>query len=484
MVKTVLGISLGILLLLAVVIAVRTARFSSHQVPAERPTAVTGDMQAAASHLAQALTFPTISYDSKERISAEAFRNLHQFLETTYPRTHEVLTKETVNEYSLLYTWKGRDPQLKPILLMAHLDVVPVETGGAWHQPPFGGVIADGFIWGRGAWDDKSGVIGILEAVELLLQQGFQPRQTVYLAFGHDEEIGGLNGAAAIARLLAQRNVRLECVLDEGHLVSDGIMPGVKVPVAFIGVAEKGSLTLELRADSEGGHSSMPPRHTAIGILAAALARLDEHPMPGGLTNVTRSMFEVIGPEMPLTNKIVLANLWLFQPLLERQLAASPSTDAVLRTTTAPTMLEGSQKENVLPITAKAIVNFRIRPGDTIASVCAHVQKTVADDRIKIRTLDGTEPSPESPIDSRGFRQIERSIRQIFPTALVSPGLVVGATDSKHFAKISDGTYRFLPVVATAADLPRFHGTNERISVTNFGQVVRFYAQLLQNLDQ
>ena len=210
------------------------------------------------------------------------FLALHEYLKETFPKVHSGLTKETINDYSLLYTWKGSDETLKPILLMAHLDVVPVEPASEadWQHPPFEGQIQDGYIWGRGALDDKAGVMGLLEAVETLLAEGFRPKRTIYLAFGHDEELGGPNGAAKIAELLLSRKVELDYVLDEGLIIANGILP-VSKPVALIGIAEKGFVSLELSVETEGGHSSMPPPNTAIGILSEAVNKLEEGQMPG-----------------------------------------------------------------------------------------------------------------------------------------------------------------------------------------------------------
>jgi carboxypeptidase PM20D1 len=476
------------LVALGVVLVVNTFRFKSKQVQVESISALAVDQEGLSGRLAQALRFQTVSYQDTNQFRSEEFKGLHTFLEQSFPRIHSTLTKEVVGDYSLLYTWKGLEDAGKPILLMSHQDVVPVEPGteNSWTQPPFEGGIKDGFIWGRGALDDKVGVLGILEAVELLLAQGFQPKRTIYLAFGHDEEIGGRNGAVKIAALLQSRGVTLDYILDEGSAIASGILPGVASPVALIGIAEKGLLSVELTVESEGGHSSAPPPQTAIGILSKAISRLEENQMPGGIKGVVGQMFQSVGPEMSFGKKLVFANLWLFRPLVERQMAAQPSTNAAMRTTTAATIIEGGVKENVLPSKARAVVNFRILPGDTVKSVLDHVNRTINDSRVKVTPYGETtnEPSAVSNTESPGYQAIERTVRQVFQGAVVAPSQVNGATDSRHYAALSDSIYRFAPFIVSSEDLKRVHGTDERISVENYAQCVRFYHQLILNSAQ
>ncbi|HEX9940402.1 MAG TPA: M20 family peptidase [Thermoanaerobaculia bacterium] len=477
----VLGLAL---LVLIAVILVRTALVKSRQVQAEPVRDLTIDARAAAGRLAGALRFPTVSHEGGANVEAGAFLGLHQYLERSFPRVHAALAREPVADYSLLYTWKGRNPALPPILLMSHLDVVPVEPGTErqWVHPPFAGAIDRGYVWGRGALDDKVGVLGLLEAIETLLARGFQPQRTVYLAFGHDEEIGGRKGAAAIAALLERRGVRPELILDEGGAIIEGMVPGVDRPAAMVGTAEKGSLSVELVATSEGGHSSMPPPHTAIGRLSAAIARLEDNPMPARIGGATKRSFEYLAPEMPFGPRLVLANLWLFGPLAERQFASEPAGNARIRTTTAATIFQGGVKENVLPHRARAVVNFRILPGDTIAGVLRHVRTTVGPG-IKVAPVSpfNSEPSPESDVAAPAFGLIQKTLAQVFPGSVVSPNLLPGATDTRHYVRLSRNVYRFAPVRMKAEDLSRIHGTNERVGVENYGEVVRFYAQLLRN---
>lgn len=472
--------------ILLVVAATNTLRFGSRQLAVE-PLAPRPLAAGLVERLAGAIRFRTVSYQDPRQFESAQFEGFHRFLGESFPRLHARLMRETVGGFSLLFTWRGSDEAAAPVLLLAHQDVVPVDptTEASWVQPPFAGTIADGFVWGRGALDDKLGVMGLLEAVEMLVGDGFSPRCTFYLAFGHDEEVGGRTGAGAMARLLAERGVAPAFVLDEGLTVTEGIVPGVSRPLALVGVAEKGYLSLELIVQAEGGHSSRPPRHTAIGILANALARLEAHPAPPALAGAARALLDFAGPEMALPHRAVIANLWLSGPFVLRRLAASPETDALIRTTTAPTMLEGSVKENVLPTRARAVVNFRIRPGESVASTTEHVRRTIDDPRVTLTPLTATlsEPSPEAPMGGPAFAALVRTIREVFPAAAVAPSLVLGATDSRHYAGLSRAVYRFLPTRMRPEDGRRVHGIDERVAVADYENAVRFYAQLIRNAD-
>jgi acetylornithine deacetylase/succinyl-diaminopimelate desuccinylase-like protein len=327
--------------------------------------------------------------------------------------------RETVGGYSLLYTWPGTDAGAKPILLMAHQDVVPIAPGteASWHADPFGGEIRDGFVWGRGSWDDKGNLLAMLEAVDRLVASGFKPRRTIYLAFGHDEENGGADGAAQIAALLAKRGVHCEFALDEGLLTTIGIMPGLSGPLALIGVAEKGSVTLRLTASATPGHSSMPPKTSAIGELARALERLEAAPMPAKIGTVAGELLDTVAPEMHGLQRVALSNRWLFGPFVRAQLEQAPSTNALLRTTTAITVIKGGNKENVLPGVAEALVNFRILPGDRIATVVEHVRRTIDDAHIRIDIA--SEPDEASAVSSResdAYRSSSARFASCFPT--------------------------------------------------------------------
>ncbi len=441
--------------LLAVALLFNTLRFQSRQLPAAAIQPIDVDERSIAERLSQALRFRTVALEENGPANGVEFQSLHAYLSQAYARVHHTLAREVVGDYSLLYSWKGQDDRLKPVLLAAHQDVVPVEADVRWQHPPFEGRIADGYIWGRGAMDDKSSLMGILEAVEILLRQGFQPRRTIYLAFGHDEEVGGYEGAARIAAQLRARNVALEYVLDEGLIIADGILP-VPRPVALIGIAEKGYVSLELSVDGEGGHSSTPPPHTAIGILSAAISRIEEHQMPGGLKGAVRQLFDYVGPEMPFGRKLVFANLWLFKPLVERQLSSLPAMNAGLRTTTAVTVIEGGVRDNVLPTSARAVVNFRILPGDSIEGVEAHVRDTVNDTRVKI-ARHGAPASEPSAVSSTRYSGLRGSSANR-PAGLSGRGGRAGACDRRDGRKALRGPDRQRLSISPAATSPGRRG--------------------------
>ena len=419
--------------------------------------------------------------------NADQFLALHALLQQSFPKAHAVLQREVIGKYGLVYTWQGSDPKLSGIGLMAHQDVVPIAPGteGDWQQPPFSGVMKDGFVWGRGSWDDKGNLMSMMEAVELLAASGFKPRQTIYLIFGQDEEINGLRGAAEIAKLFKQRGIHLQFVVDEGLLITEGVLAGLDKPAALVGVAEKGYLSVQLTASATPGHSSMPPpeaAQSAIGMMSVALARLEDQQMPLAVRGLSREMFETIAPEMRGINRVFLSNLWLFKPVIEKQLSKGASTSALLRTTTALTMASAGNADNVLPGRANATVNFRMQPGDSSDAVVEHVDTVLKNPAIKVEKAAGfSEASRVAATDAPGFQVINKTLRQLHPDVIVAPGLMLGATDSRYFDGVADDVYKFSPVRAKPEDLKRFHGTNERISTDNYVELIQFWHQLISN---
>jgi carboxypeptidase PM20D1 len=479
------AVILASLLAVCAVVVTRALTMTSFQL-AVKPVPKLEVGAGAIERLAGAIRIPTVSTADGLHSDFAALDSLHRQLESSFPKVHAKLVREVVNRHSLLFTWKGVDEAAAPVLLMAHMDVVPVESGteSSWTHGPFSGDVADGFIWGRGTLDDKVAVVAILEAVEVLLNEGFRPTKTILLAFGHDEEVGGQAGAAQIAALLKTRDTRVEYALDEGSVVTAGIVPGLAPRAALIGIAEKGYASVELSAVSPGGHSSMPPSQTAVGILAAAVAALENAPMPAALDGPAALLFDRLAPEMPFWSRVPLVNRWLFGGLIVGQLAKSPTTNAIVRTTTAATIFEGGVKDNVLPARARAVVNFRIKPGDTVDDVLAHVTNVVNDRRVEVRLVEpgsGKNPSRQSRVDSAGFKRIELTIREVMSDVIVAPSLVVAATDTRHYEELADEVYRFLPVVLGPDDTRRIHGTDERIAIESYKDCVRFYAQLLAN---
>ncbi len=471
-----------IILVLVSFVVVRTLMHVPQSIESVPKVAIELDESLISRHMASAIQFRTVSNQSRDARANSEFEGFIDWVKETYPAVMSNLHLQQI-DHSLLFKWQGTDDSLAPILVTAHYDVVPVIPGTEekWSHPPFGGEIVDGVIWGRGALDDKSGVIGILEAVTYLLIEGHQPARTVYLSFGHDEEVGGREGAGAIVAYLKSQNVRLNWSLDEGSFLFSGMFPGMDELIASINVAEKGSVTLDIVAEAAGGHSSMPPGQTAVGKLARAITKLEKNPIPGGLVGLGKEMFDTISRHMDFVPRVFFANLWLFDGVIENQLGNVVFANAMIRTTTAPTMLSGSIKTNVLPIEAVATVNFRIHPRDNVDSIIEHVEKTVAADSISVRSRGGRNASVVSDWQSDGFRLIAKSLREVYGDVVITPGLMIAASDSRHYGQIADNAFRFNPFIVNPTDMTGFHGTNEKISVENLMQGVRGYIQIIRH---
>ncbi|MEU1986184.1 M20/M25/M40 family metallo-hydrolase [Nocardia sp. NPDC019395] len=441
---------------------------------------------ATAERLAVALRCVTVSREETDTTDPDSsldaeFNRLGAHLEQSFPRVHAELELEKFG-HSRLYTWRGTDDTRTAAVLLAHQDVVPAEDLAGWTHPPFAGVVDQEFIWGRGAIDDKSRVLAILEAAESALAAGLRPRHTVYLAFGHDEEVFGDAGAVRMAARLRERGVRAELLLDEGGVITDGIVDDVRVPVATIMLGEKGYATVRLSVSETGGHSSMPGRQTAIGRLARAVSRIQDHPMPLRVTPVVTDMLARLRPYLPATKRRLLGFAGAAAPVVARIMAATPQTEALVRTTTAPTVIRGGVKPNVLPQQAEALVNFRILPGDSVDSVLAHCRRTVRDSRVRIELVGmSTEPSTGTrpgPL----FDMIADITRQVAPEVAVTTGLVPGATDSRHYDDLAGTRCNFAPIRLTAADLERIHGNDERLSRVNYARLIEFNRRLFTAL--
>jgi carboxypeptidase PM20D1 len=480
--KKILQILLWLFALLIIAIVVKTLLFSSMQV---RTSAfkVDGINDECIGHLSEAVSIPTVSYLPGSPVDTLAFNSYMEFIQKSYPLVHEKLEREVFNNFSLLYTWTGEDTSLKPMVLIAHFDVVPPGDTASWERKPFSGYFDGTYVWGRGTLDDKASMISILEAVEKLLTNGFKPERTLCLSFGHDEELAGDRGAGVIAETFRKRGIRPEFILDEGMAITVGMVPMVKKPVALIGTSEKGYLTVRMSIEMAGKHSSIPEKESALIIINRALDNLVKNQMPSKLCGPVNDFIRYIGPEMPFYARAIFANRWIFKGILLNIYEGSSSGNALVRTTTAPTMIRAGSRDNEIPAKAEAVVNFRILPGETSADVMAHIKKVIGDDRIKLEADSSTlkEPAPVSPVDAPGFRFICGALRQIYPEAVVSPALMMGSSDSKHFSGVTRNIYRFAPIVVTTEDMNRIHGINERIKAADFKRAIGFYYQLIKN---
>ncbi len=469
------------------VLTINTLLFTSKQVAVSLIAPTEIDQLQAINHLSQALQLRTISPQKPENFNPLPFFQFHILLKDSYPLAHENLELTVINQYSLLYKWQGTDTTLTPIMLMAHIDVVPVEPGteSQWTYDAYSGAIAEEHVWGRGAMDMKSTLISIMESVESLMEQGFAPQRSIYLAFGHDEELGGVNGAKHIAAYLREKNIHFAFTLDEANAILDKDISPSKQATALIGLADKGYVTLKLTAKSQGGHSSMPLPQTSIGILAKAIVNLEQHPMPASTAGPVGLMFDYLGPELPGIQKMAFANRWLFEDMIINQPDNTGFMNAMVRTTIAPTMISGGIKENVLPSQVHALVNFRIRHGNTVDDVVAHTRTVINDPAVEITTYNGPgyPSSVVASVEASGYSILAQSIKEVFADTIVIPSILVGTTDTKHYIDISDNNYRFFPIIMgkEIAERRPFHGTNERLSIDNYIQMIGFYTQFIKN---
>jgi carboxypeptidase PM20D1 len=479
MLTDIIYIVLAILLLTLLYVVIRTILFQRSMRDVEPIEGLQVDEQVIAEHLAASIRCKTVPLDSQGTPDPEAFKQLHQMLAETYPLVHEKLRREVVSGYSLVYIWQGSRADLDPVMLMAHQDVVSADPT-EWTHPPFEGKIVDGFIWGRGSLDIKNQLIGIMDAAEALLKQGFRPERTIVFGLGHDEETGGVNGCKVVGQMLKERNIHLAGIVDEGGGIVEGLAAGVRGKIGLIGVSEKGYLTVEFSVKSAPGHSSTPPKQTAIGILSRAMTRLESHPMPTHLRRL-RPMYAGIGKAAPLYLQVAFSNIWLFGPLLKRWLVPLPEMNASMRTTTALTIINGGVEDNTIPADAKATVNFRLLPGESIAEVLWHAKKVIKDERVKITPVEGkyNEALPVSSSSCVEYKSLSKVVRQIFNNPPVAPFVMLGGTDCQHFVPVCDNIYRFTSLVMDESFAGLEHGIDERIPIEGMARMVKFYAQLM-----
>lgn len=439
------------------------------------------DINTAVEHLAAAIRIKTVSYPDYEMTDFAEYERFLSFLVESYPAVHRVCKKEMVNTYSPMFIWEGSDNQgKKPLLLIGHYDVVPAgdETESGWLEPPFSGTIKDDYIWGRGALDNKHQVIAVMETVEYLINSGFQPKRDIYIAFGFDEEVGGKRGAEEVAALFKERNITFECVIDEGGCIVTDVMEGLEKPAALVGIAEKAWANFKITVNGQGGHSSVPPANTAIGVLAKIIANIENHPMPARLIMPVEEMFKIMAPYMQ-GKKFILKNIKSLFPLINSTLGKTPVTNAMIRTTTAVTMTGGGDAPNVLPQKAWAIVNARILQGDTIDNVIEHIQKINPGLDFSVETLLGEEPRKISSLDAPAYQAIEGILGEMYPEVLVMPYLMVGGTDSRKYSEVCENLYRFSAMVLSKEMYETIHSNNERISAQNLFSMIDFYRKFI-----
>ncbi|MGY1787566.1 M20/M25/M40 family metallo-hydrolase [Geodermatophilus sp. SYSU D00698] len=458
----------------------RVARFRPVPAPVEPADASGLDPDAAAARLAELIRVPTVSSRDPGQADAAAFERFRERLAELYPHTHRALERELLPGGSLLYRWRsGTDAP--PLVLMAHHDVVPV-TGQDWTRDPFSGAVEDGWVHGRGAVDDKGSLVAVLEAVESLAAGGHTPARDVYVFSGNDEEVLGVGAQEAVA-VFRERCIQPWAVVDEGGAVVTGVFPGVPGQIAVVGLAEKGLLDCELVTTDPGGHASSPTSGGAPARLARAILRLDAAPFPARLHDVVLAMVDAAGRHAPGAHRALFAHARPLRPLLATALArASREANALVRTTVAVTELEGSSARNVLATRARAHLNIRIALGETVQSTVERLRRVVADDRVEVRVLSGSDPSPVSRTDTEAYAALGAAVRAVYPGAAVAPYLMVQASDARHFAQISDSVYRFMPFDLSRGELDALHAADERISVAALHRGAVFFRHLITHL--
>ena len=460
---------------------------SSKQIDVPKIDKVNLDIDLSINNLSEAITYRTISNQDNGNLDAMTFLSFHKYIRRTYPKTFEKFSERIFSGYSMLLKWESNSGfQGNPILLMAHMDVVPEGDITNWDNDPFSGAIDNESIFGRGAIDNKSSLIAILESFEYLISSGFQPNRDIYLSFGHDEENGGMEGNAVIAQTLREEGVYFDMVLDEGSIISDGLISAIDEPIALIGIAEKGYVTMEMTSSFSSGHSSMPGKSTTIGKLANAISNLEKFQMKPHLSDPVKNFFEFVAPELSNKDKFIIANSDLLSMTILNELIQNPITASMVRTTVAPTMISSGIKSNVLPSIATATLNFRVSHGDTIEEVERHIYDVVKDKDIKVNIVDeiiSSNPSKVSSIDSPFFNLIHKTIKEIYSNVLVAPSLVVATTDSRYYQSISKDIYRFNPIKINNKDLSMIHGYNEKIPISDYLDMIQFYIQLIKNIN-
>jgi carboxypeptidase PM20D1 len=475
---------LVLFILLITILIIRAVNFHGPLLDVQSVPQTDFDLDQVAQHLSEVIQIKSISKVNASDADQMPFIELKEWIEKTYPLFSKNLARVIINKYSLLFKWMGTDAKLDPILLNAHMDVVPIdaETLGEWDDDPFSGKISDGYVWGRGTLDMKNQLIAILDSIEGLLKENYSPKRTIYVAFGHDEEISGLHGSTEIVKYLKENNVKFAAVLDEGGMLSEGMLEGVEEPVALVGITEKGYVSLKLTAQGKPGHSSIPPKQTAIGVIARAVALLDDHPMAPRLDFII-PLLRNVGHLLPFKLRFVIANAWLFRPILINQFSKSEQMNAMIRTTHAATIIEGGIKDNILPAAATATVNCRLLPGDSIQDTIDHFNKIINDPRVDVsidKIAGGWEASIVSPTNTPAYLSLDLVTRQVFNNVTVAPFAFLAATDSRYYAPICNNIYKFSPLKLSQQDRSGIHGINERISIDGIGKMVVFFARLIK----
>lgn len=460
------------------ILCIRAAHLKPGALPTEPAPETEFDRNKAVQDLQKLIRFRTVSYEDSSLEDPRQFEQLIASLPALFPNVHKTCTFTMPGPRSLVFHWKGKSHD-KPGVLMAHFDVVPVDESG-WSKPAFEGIIEDGVMWGRGTIDTKCTFLGVLEAADNLIAQGYTPSQDLYLCFSGTEEVNG-DGAPAIIRWFQSRQIHLDFVLDEGGAIVENVFPGVRQPVAVIGIAEKGTMSVRLSVPTGGGHASTPPAMSSIGRLARAVRRIEDHPFPAKLSDAAEATFLGMSSHAPFALRLLFANLWCFRPLLYLACRLmGGELNALVRTTVAFTQMQGSNAFNVMPPNPQMVCNVRINAGETTQSVLERFRHVIHDDKIALDMPFGRNPSPTSTIGDEPWKRLEKAVHMEYPGTVITPYLMLASSDSWNYSAVSDHVYRFSPMPMSKEERGMIHGNNERIPLTSIHSIVSFYMRLIR----
>ncbi|MGU3373495.1 M20/M25/M40 family metallo-hydrolase [Chryseobacterium sp. M5A1_1a] len=508
--KVILAI-LGILIILAAVLLIKTYTY-----PFKKNATATGEgwkpvkNDSAVMRFSGGLKIPTVSTGSLGEFDYAPFGQFKEYLKNSYPLVYQHTEYIEVNQYGLVYRLKGSNSGFEPILFLSHMDVVPPgdadiknneenifrpddkplepvsKVAEDWDYAPFSGIVANGRIYGRGAIDMKGMLFSLMESMNNLIKNKQIPQRDIYLAFGFDEEVGGQKGAIQIANYFKKKGLKFDAVYDEGGLIMrKGNVAGVDADVAVVGCAEKGFLSAKIKVKGLGGHSSMPPMESAIGKAAVIMQRLEDDQMKPVITPLIKEFFNNIGGAMPFTTRLALANQWLLKPVLISQLTKNNTTNALVRTTTALTMMKGSDGTNVLSPEVEFVVNFRLLPGNTVKDVREHIANATKGFDVEVEEIDNTrEASAVSPTNTKAYKLIEAGVKEIYPEAIVSPYLTMAGTDAGKYEIVSKNVYRFMPIKINSSEQQSIHSTNEYLSIENYMKMIHYFEYVMKNYDK
>ena len=469
---------IGLIAAFLAVLLIRAAAFRPKAQPAVDPETVAFDRDKAVSALAELIRCRTVSYNDPALEDEAEFKKLISLLPTLYPRVFDVCSVWQLPDRALLLRWPGESDSA-PTVLMAHFDVVPVDET-QWEKPPFAGIIEDGVLWGRGTLDTKVTMNGILSAANHLIAKGYRPRQDIYFAFSGGEEVNG-KGAVNIVNYFEKHKIQPALVVDEGGAVVENVFPGVKEPCGLIGIAEKGMINVRYSTRSRGGHASAPPVNTPVKTLSQACLRVLKHPFQMTVTKPAAEMFDTLGRRSTFAYKLIFANLWCFRPVLDLICRLSGGElNALVRTTTAFTQMEGSSARNVIPTEASLVSNMRLNPSDSVASAVDYLRRTVGDPAVEITVLESAEPSPISETGCEAWDKVSAAVAETWRGCVVAPYLMVQCSDSRHYRDLSRHVYRFSAMDLTAEERRTIHGNNERIRLDTLCRAVEFYIRLMR----